>query len=150
MEADRLGLRERVRGIALVADSNFLMQIASGLVAPSMILDALEASYTLLVPRRVVEELGLLASRGPRPSVRRLASRALWLLERLGAVVVDVEASNADDAVEALAAKLRGEGLRVVVATSDRALRGRLRWRGIPSLYYRESEGRLELEWEPE
>ena len=43
--------------------------------------------------------------------------------------------------------KLKARGARIYVATSDRILRRRLRLHGIPSIYYRESSGRLEVEW---
>jgi hypothetical protein len=132
----------------VVVDSSFLIQLAEGVVAPSMVLEALEASFELTAPRQVVEELERLASGHPKPKVRRAARRALWMMGRLGVAVEDVEAGNADDAIESLARRLKGEGLRVVVATNDRELRRRLRSLGIPSLYYRESAGRLELEWE--
>ncbi|WP_156315763.1 hypothetical protein [Aeropyrum camini] len=38
-------------------------------------------------------------------------------------------------------------GARVYVATSDRSLRRRLRRRGVPTVYYRSSEARLEADW---
>lgn len=148
MEADRLGGSKGLARVVVVVDSSFLMQMAEGSIAPSMILEALEAPFRLVAPRQVVEELSRLAESHPRQKTRRMASRALWVADRLGVEVYDVEAMNADDAVESLARKLKGEGARVVVATNDRELRRRLRSLGIPSLYYRESSGRLEAEWE--
>ncbi|GAB6147708.1 PIN domain-containing protein [Stetteria hydrogenophila] len=146
MEADRLGHREGLAAVVVVVDTSFLISLSEGLAAPSMILDALEASFRLVAPRQVVVELERLSTQA-KPKVRRAARKALWLLGRLGVEVVDVEAGQADDAVESLARRLKGEGFRVVVATNDRELRRRVRSLGIPSLYYRESTGGLEVEW---
>jgi len=145
-----MGVRKRV---ALIADSNFLMMMASGAVAPSHVMDALETSYTLLVPRSVVEELKRVSQSAPHASTRRLASRALWLLES-GKIEYEVleddpPSGDIDDHLVDLAAELADEGHVVVVATSDRVLRRKLRKRGIPSLYYREDEGGLRVEWLP-
>lgn len=148
MEANRLGSSKGVARIIVVVDSSFLVQLAEGIIAPSMVLEALEASFRFVAPRQVVNELERLANEHPKPKVRRAARRALWMIGRLGVAVEEVEAGNADDAIESLARRLKGESLSVVVATNDRELRRRLRSLGIPSLYYRESSGRLELEWE--
>jgi len=145
-----MGVRKRV---ALIADSNFLMMLASGAVAPSQIIEALESSYILLVPRSVVEELRRVARSAPQASTRRLASRALWLLEsgKIDYELLEDEPpkGDIDDHLVELAAGLAGGDRVVVVATSDRGLRRKLRRRGIPSLYYREDEGGLRVEWLP-
>ncbi len=140
-----MGARERVALVLL--DSNTLILMARGVVAPSMIEEALLAPVRLATTRAVVEELRRLSQEHPRPSVRRAAATALQLLERLGVEVLEEAGGDADDSLEAAALRLRGGGLRVYVATSDRALRRRLRLHGVPSLYYRESSGRLEAEW---
>jgi len=141
-----MGARERVALVLL--DSNTLILMARGLVAPSMIEEAVLAPVRLATTRAVVGELERLSRGHPRPSVRRAASTALGLLERLGVEVLGGEGEgDADDSLEAEALRLRAEGARVYVATSDRALRRRLRLHGVPSIYYRESSGRLEAEW---
>jgi len=145
-----MGVRKRV---ALIADSNFLIMLANGTIAPSQIIEALESSYTLLVPKSVIEELRRVARSAPQASTRRLASRALWLLES-GKITYKLledapPKGDIDDHLVELAAGLAREGSIVVVATSDRGLRRKLRMRGIPSLYYREDEGGLRVEWLP-
>ncbi len=147
MEADRLGRGKGLAAVTVVLDSSFLIQLAAGLVAPSMLARAVGARMALAVPKAVMDELSRLAAGHPRPRTRRLAARALELAGRLGATVTDDE-GEADDAVEALALRLKLEGRPVAVATSDRELRRRLRLHGIPTIYYRESEGIAEPDWD--
>ncbi len=144
MEAGRLGHTKR---IALL-DTNTLIYMAQGLIPPSTLLE--EAGYPqLATTSKVVEELEKLAILG-KPSTRRAARAALSLLDRLGVKVLEWGGSgDADDSLEAAALQLKHSGAQVVVATSDRALRSRLRLHGIPTLYYRESRGGVELEWDP-
>ena len=137
------------RSVALLIDSNTLIMMASGLIAPSMLGETLTSSYRLYITDAVARELERLAESHPRPTTRRLASLALRLASVLGASILATGEGDADDSLEAAARALRASGLRVVVATSDRSLRRRLRRLGVPTMYYRESEGRLEVDWEP-
>ena len=140
-----MGPRKRV---AVVADTNFLMLIPQGLASPTLLLEALERSYEILVPSTVLEELRMLASAAPLAKTRRLARSVLSMLEsgRLQVRIVEAE-GDVDDSIVVVARRLSSSGDPVVVATNDRALRRRLRMLGIPTLYYRESEGRLEVDW---
>jgi rRNA-processing protein FCF1 len=148
MEAGRLGRGKGV--VVVIVDTNTLILMARGLIAPSMIGEALETSYKLVAPRGVRRELERLAEAHPRPLVKRYSKTALELARRLGVEWVDAEAGrDVDDSIEALARALKAEGARVVVATSDRGLRRRLKRLGIPTLYYRESEGMLQVDWSP-
>ncbi len=133
--------------LTLLLDTNFLLMMARGLVAPSLIGDALKVSYTLATSSAVVEELERLASRGDLRA--REASFALSLLERLGVMVIRSAERSADKSLVDIATRLKGEGARVAVATSDRELRRRLREAGVATLYYREEGSIVELEWEP-
>lgn len=149
MEADRLGARKR---IALVMDTNMVIALATGLIAPTHILEALESSYRIIVPSSVLGELRLLAEKAPRQSLSRAARRALDMLSR-GSIDYEIIESRVeggvDDDILAIALDLKAAGARVVVATSDRGLRRRLRSHGVPTLYYRESEGLVEADWLP-
>ena len=147
MAPDRMGPRERVALVLL--DSNILMYMAAGIVAPSMLGEAVGFKAKLATTAAVVEELKRLSESHPRPKVRRRARAALDLVARLGLEILDYRLGDADDTLEAAALDAKGEGLPVFVATSDRTLRRRLRRHGVPSIYYRESSGRLEAEWEP-
>jgi rRNA-processing protein FCF1 len=149
--SSRLGYSKRVSPpapIAVLLDSNTLIMLASGRVAPSMIDSAIGFRYKLYVTDKVLSELEALAKSHPKQSTRRLAAAAISLSKKLGVEIVRVEAGDADDSLEAAARALRTSHRRVVVATSDRTLRRRLRRLGIPTLYYRESEGVLELDWD--
>ncbi|MCE4602933.1 MAG: 30S processome protein Utp24 [Desulfurococcales archaeon] len=144
MEASRLGNTKR---IALL-DTNTLIYMAQGLIPPSTLLE--EAGYPrLATTSRVVEELEKISTLG-KPSTSRAAKAALKLLHRLDIEVLEwTGAGDADDSLEAVALQLKHSGVSVIVATSDKTLRSRLRLHGIPTLYYRESRGGVELEWEP-
>ena len=144
MEADRLGCRK----VAVILDTNTLLLMAGGLVSPEMLYSVVESGADLIVPSQVLEELRSILSRGGLRGKR--ARLALEIAGRLGAreAPVPLEGS-ADRAVEALARELLGRGCRVMVATSDRSLRRRLRRAGVPTVYYRASEGRLEADWLP-
>lgn len=149
MEANRLGAR---KGITLLVDTNMLMLIAKGVITPTHIMEALEASYTILVPESVLVELERLARSPPNPSTARIAKRALELLSsrRIKYTVVESRVpGSVDDDLISLSIKMKSSGVRVIVATSDRGLRRRLRSHGVPTLYYRESEGLLEADWLP-
>ena len=145
MEADRLGGCKRV---ALIVDTNMLIYMAQGLFSPSMILEAVGYPYTMILTPPILRELRDLSLKG-RPKERITAAKALEIIEKQGYVEAGDEALKADDSIEAIALRLKASGCRVVVATTDRELRRRLRARGIPSLYYRRARASLELEWEP-
>ncbi|MEB3845008.1 MAG: hypothetical protein LRS48_04935 [Desulfurococcales archaeon] len=152
METNRLGVREALeklpdRRLVLLVDTNFLVYIAKGLIAPSQIIEALTAPYAPLIPSSVVGELNMLAS-SSKPSLARAARKALELAARLGWPVIECGQGKTDDVVYRCAVTLKSMGRRIVVATCDKRLRGRLRLAGIPTLYYRESESRLETDWE--
>ncbi|MEB3817031.1 MAG: PIN domain-containing protein [Desulfurococcales archaeon] len=146
MEANRLGCS---KGVIVVLDTNTLILMAAGVIPPSLLAETLESSHELVAPTAVKEELERLSASHPRSLTRRRARAALNLAERLSVTWVNTTLKEADDAIEELARALKAEGCRVVVATSDRSLRRRLRSIGVPTLYYRESEGRLELDWSP-
>jgi rRNA-processing protein FCF1 len=132
----------------VILDSNMLIYIVSGLVTVEEIVEAAGGpGAELLTTSSVIEELRRL-SEGRGLTARR-ARAALELVERLGVKVVETPERDADDSLEALAARERFGGSEVYVATSDRELRRRLRMRGIPTIYYRESRGGAEAEWEP-
>lgn len=132
----------------MLLDANTIIYMAQGLIPPSTLLD--EAGHPrLATTSKVVEELERLAG-SAKPSVARAARTGLRLLSRLGVEVIPWNGEgDADDSIESIAIQLKASGARVVVATSDRSLRARLRLHGVPTLYYRESRGGVELEWEP-
>ena len=147
MEANRLGNSERVKTVIII-DTNFLIMMVKGLITPSMISEAIDLSYEMISPEAVRRELLELAERSTKTSLRKHAKRALELAEKMKIKFIDDKYENmkADDAIQALALDLKPIRKYIFVATSDRELRRRLRRIGIQSIYYRESERRLELE----
>ncbi|MEN3000090.1 MAG: hypothetical protein ABDH61_05915 [Acidilobaceae archaeon] len=140
MEADRLG---DCRSIVLLLDTNMLLLLASGNVSMTRLEQVLEMPFVALVTSSILEELRSLAS---RPEARA-PRRALELVQSMGAKVLETR-GGADDSLVEISTRLKGK-CRVVVATSDRELRSRLRLLGIPTLYYRAARGDVELEWPP-
>ncbi|MEB3774474.1 MAG: 30S processome protein Utp24 [Desulfurococcales archaeon] len=143
METGRLGSAKRI----VIIDTNTLLYMAQGLIPPSTLLE--EAYYPrLATTSRVIEELNYIIGKG-RPLDAKRARTALGLIERLGVEVLPWDGEgDADDSIEWVATTLKHAGHRVMVATSDRELRERLRMKGIPTIYYRRSRGGVEVEWD--
>ncbi len=149
MEADRLGIRQRV---IVIVDTNILIGLASGLITQYLIGEALETLYILGVPGSVVKELERLAESSPSLKTRRLARKALGMLadNKLPYIILEtMDADEVDDEILLTAVELKNKGYRIVVATNDKGLRKRLRSHGVPTLYYRETEGLMEVDWLP-
>jgi len=130
-----------------VVDTNFLLTMAQGVIAPSSLNDAINASYELVTTDAVVKELETMSKR--EDLLAREAGFALKLLERLGVQVLRVKAGSADESILTLAKELVQNGDRVVVATNDKNLRRSVRRLGVPTLYLREEGLRLEIDWNP-
>jgi len=130
-----------------VVDTNFLLTMAQGVIAPSSLNDAINASYELITTNAVVKELEAMSKGGDL--LAREAGFALKLLERLGVQVLRVKAGSADESILTLAKELVQNGDRVVVATNDKNLRRSVRRLGVPTLYLREEGLRLEIDWNP-
>jgi len=133
--------------VKVVVDTNFLLTMAQGVIAPSSLNDAINASYELITTNAVVKELEAMSKGGDL--LAREAGFALKLLERLGVQVLRVKAGSADESILALAKELVQNGDRVVVATNDKNLRRSVRRLGVPTLYLREEGLRLEIDWNP-
>jgi len=146
VEADRLGASQGVK-VKVVVDTNFLLMMAQGVIAPSSLNDAINASYELVTTDAVVKELETMSKR--EDLLAREAGFALKLLERLGVQVLRVKADSADESILTLAKELVQSGDRVVVATNDKNLRRSIRRLGVPTLYLREEGLRLEIDWNP-
>jgi len=146
VEADRLGASQGVK-VKVVVDTNFLLMMAQGVIAPSSLNDAINASYELVTTDAVVKELETMSKR--EDLLAREAGFALKLLERLGVQVLRGKADSADESILTLAKELVQSGDRVVVATNDKNLRRSVRRLGVPTLYLREEGLRLEIDWNP-
>jgi len=133
--------------VKVVVDTNFLLMMVQGVIAPSSLNDAINASYELITTDAVVKELEAMSKGGDL--LAREAGFALKLLERLGVQVLRVKAGSADESILALTKELVQNGDRVVVATNDKNLRRSVRRLGVPTLYLREEGLRLEIDWNP-
>jgi len=133
--------------VKVVVDTNFLLLIARGVIAPSNLNDVINVSYELITTDAVVKELETMSKR--EDLLAREAGFALKLLERLGVQVLRVKAGSADESILTLAKELVQNGDRVVVATNDKNLRRSVRRLGVPTLYLREEGLRLEIDWNP-
>jgi len=133
--------------VKVVVDTNFLLTMAQGVIAPSSLNDAINASYELITTDAVVKELEAMSKGGDL--LAREAGFALKLLERLGVQVLRVKAGSADESILTLAKELVQNGDMVVVATNDKNLRRSVRRLGVPTLYLREEGLRLEIDWNP-
>ena len=132
-----------------MVDTNFIVQLGEGSITLGMLGDALLFPFELVLPKAVLMEAEALSRREGKV-VSRKAARGLQLLHRTGFRLAEHEEGlSADKSVIEVSLRLKREGGSVVVATSDRELRRRLRRLGVPSLYFRESEGILEVEWLP-
>lgn len=141
----------RMRGALLnvVVDTNFIVQLGEGSITLTMLEDAIVSSYRLVVPRGVLDEAERLSKRAGK-AVSRRAARGLEIIRRAGfAVAEHSRGIPADKAVIEVAYRLKREGVRVIVATSDREVRRTLKSIGIPTIYFRESERLLEADWLP-
>jgi len=116
--------------VKVVVDTNFLLTMAQGVIAPSSLNDAINASYELVTTDAVVKELETMSKR--EDLLAREAGFALKLLERLGVQVLRVKAGSADESILTLAKELVQSGDRVVVATNDKNLRRSVRRLGVP------------------
>jgi len=146
VEAHRLGDNKGL--VLVILDSNMLISLTRGLADLRQVEEILEGRAEYATTEAVVEELSRL-SRSRASLLARSASRALNLLRELGVKIFKDYTGDADDSIVSLALDLKARNYRVIVATNDRSLRRRLRRLGVPTAYYRESEGRLELDWEP-
>jgi len=133
--------------VKVVVDTNFLLTMVQGVIAPSSLDDAINASYELITTDAVVKELEAMSKGGDL--LAREAGFALKLLERLGVQVLRVKAGSADESILTLTKELVQNGDRVVVATNDKNLRRSVRRLGVPTLYLREEGLRLEIDWNP-
>jgi len=148
LETNRLGSCKRIK---ILVDTNFLILLATGIIAPSLIDKAIDYSYELLIPESVIKELKKLTREAPRDKTKRTASRALEFLEG-GEITykrIPSTAANPDDDLIVIARGIRASGCRVLIASNDRELRRRARQAGIATLYYRESKNILETDWTP-
>jgi rRNA-processing protein FCF1 len=135
--------------IKVILDTNILMLMAKGVIAPTHFRESVQARLEFVTCEQVIAELGYLAKNAKSLITRKNARSSLQLIDTLHVRIVKCPGEKADDALIMYAAMLKRSEHRVIVASNDKTLRRRARLLGIPTLYYRESERILELDWEP-
>ena len=131
----------------VIVDTNMLMLMAEGVPVIDWIEELIDTKPVILCPEGVVRELESLKERvgvlGKKASfAHELARRYCERREGYGSSSVDKE-------IIALAVQEKEKGNTVIVATSDRNLRRTLREIGISTIFYRESQNKLEIERTP-
>lgn len=117
-------------GVRVLADTSFLMVPGSFKIDIFQELArVLETKFELVIPQPVVEELKRISVRGS-PRERVSAKVALDLIR---GIKVIPEQGHADDVIVRIAKREN-----MVVATTDSALRRRLRKLGVPTIFLRE------------
>ena len=135
---------DKVAGkVYAVLDSNALLQIYRGVGLFEQIEESLDVKPIYVCPDAVLKELEDIESRGGELS--RAARLALEVATGICSELKTGEKSG-DNSVIKAALELQEEGCKVLVVTSDRELRKRLRTLGIKTVYYRESQHRFEVE----
>jgi rRNA-processing protein FCF1 len=128
---------DKVAGkVYAVLDSNALLQIYRGVGLFEQIEESLDVKPIYVCPEDI-------ESRGGELS--RAARLALEVATGICSELKTGEKSG-DNSVIKAALELQEEGSKVLVVTSDRELRKRLRTLGIKTVYYRESQHRFEVE----
>lgn len=135
-----MGYSKRLKRV--VYDTSILMLLYDGVDVFEESASLLLSSPECVIPSQVVKELKRLAERTSSIHRRRAARLALEAIERKKCRIVNIEASNTDDAIISIVVN----DPEAIVATADNELRRRLREIGLPNIYYRRSRHGLMLE----
>ncbi len=132
--------------VLVLMDTNALLMMMERTGLFECIEESLETKPIYACTESVVKELEEIKRRGGP-----LSWKASLALEKIvpACRILSRKASNTDDDIVENAIEARDEGYHVIVATSDRDLRKKLRKHGIPTAYYRESQRRFELDYKP-
>ena len=135
-----MGYSKRLKRV--VYDTSILMLLYDGVDVFEESASLLLSSPECVIPSQVVKELKRLAERTSSIHRRRAARLALEAIERKKCRIVNIEASNTDDAIISIVVN----DPEAIVATADNELQRRLREIGLPNIYYRRSRHGLMLE----
>lgn len=135
-------MRKRKAEFLLLIDTNMMLDMMRGVPVREPLEEELGARIIPVTTKTVLEELERLA--------RNSNSLKILLNTRLREILSDilvldsVDRVSADRDIEALASRLKNEGVGVVVATNDKRLRKRLRDRGIDVAFFRWAHKRVQ------
>ncbi len=134
-----MGYSTRIRRV--VFDTSILLLLYDSVPVFDEVSRVLESLPECIVTKQVLLELEKIA-RSSISEKKRAARLALEAIEKHKCKVVEVGGRDADESIIEYVLSDR----EAIAATADRELRRKLRKKGIPSIYYRESMHGLMLE----
>lgn len=134
-----------MREVKVILDTNFIIEISKGVIAPSMIDEVLNVKYSLITTDSVIEELNDMSKHNDELS--RMASASLEIIRRLKVKIIPTGIADGDESIISLAKKLKSVNEPVVVATLDKELQRKLRDASVPYIFLRNRGKRLSLSW---
>ncbi len=134
-----MGCSSRIKRV--VFDTSILMLLYDSVPVFEEVSRVLESLPECIITRQVLAELEKIAENSTSEK-KRAARLALEAIEKHKCRVVEVEARDADESIIEYVLFDR----EAIAATADRELRRRLRKKGVPNIYYRESMHGLMLE----
>jgi rRNA-processing protein FCF1 len=132
-----------VKNLLVLVDTNAWLILAEGRGFIDEIGEALETKPDFYCTRSVIRELREKALYKGTTGIK--AKRALELAEKY-CKVIEIDGGSADKDILNISLEYKKEGYVIIVVTSDRKLRKKLREHNITTMYYREKQDRFELE----
>ena len=125
-----------------------IILLGKGVITISMFEDLLEQKFNLTTTSSVVDELKKISEQNKNKIIHMNVNFGLNLIEKYKVEIIETKnITDADDSIFYTSLDLKNKGEVVFVATNDRELRNRLRIVKIPTIYYRDSKSKLEVEW---
>ena len=132
--------------IIVIIDTNTILLLMKGIGFKEAIEEKLDVKPLYYCPESIINELKRISD--GKTLLSSQAARALKLIDKV-CMITPKKSSDADTDILLNAVEYHDLGYNVLVVTSDRVLRKKLRKAGVPTVYYREKQGRYELEYEP-
>jgi rRNA-processing protein FCF1 len=132
--------------ILVLVDTNAWLKLVDGRGFIDEIEEALDIKPIFYCTESVLRELR--DKSGLKGAIGTKARKALELAEKI-CKSIKVDGGSADKDIINTALEYRSKGYTVIVVTSDRELRRKLRKYHIITMYYREKQDRFELEDNP-
>ncbi|AFZ70233.1 PilT domain protein [Caldisphaera lagunensis DSM 15908] len=131
----------------VILDSNMIIMLGKGIITISMFEDLLEQKFNLITTSSVIDELKKISEQNKNRIININIKFGLNIIKNKVEIIETKNVTDADDSIFYTSLDLKNKGEVVFVATNDRELRSRLRIAKIPTIYYRDSKSKLELEW---
>lgn len=125
-----------------------IIMLGKGIITISMFEDLLERKFNLITTSSVINELKKISEQNKNKIIHMNINFGLNIIENNKVEIIETNnIIDADDSIFYTSLDLKNKGESVFVATNDRILRNRLRIARIPTIYYRDSKSKLEVEW---